>query len=41
MAQKVLTWSNSRERSMLIFRLVNVFESEFSSGIKHVTFVLI
>ena len=45
MAQKVLTWSNSQlmqfSRSMFIFRLVHVFESEFASGIKDMTFVLI
>ena len=48
MAQKVLTWSNSQLNTvdagftfMFIFRLVheNVFESEFASGIKDVTFI--
>ena len=45
MAQKVLTWSNSQlmqfSRSVFIFCLIHVFESEFASGIKDVTFVLI
>ena len=49
MAQKVLTWSDSQlnsrsvqfSRSMFIFRLVHVFESEFASDINDVTFMFI
>ena len=48
MALKVLTWSNSQLNSLcsfhascLLIHVVHVFESEFTSGIKDVTFVLI
>ena len=48
MAQKVLTWSNSQLNNLcsfhiscLLIHFVHVFESEFASGIKGVTFVLI
>ena len=44
MALKVLTWPNSLcsfHVSCLLIHLEHVFESEFASGIKDVTFVLI
>ena len=48
MAQKVLTWSKRESSglcsfhvSCLLIHLVHVFEPEFASGIKDVTFVLI
>ena len=49
MARKVLTWSNSQGMnglcsfhvSCLSIHLVHAFESEFASGIKDMTFVLI
>ena len=48
MAQKVLSWSTSQLNNwcsfhvpMFIFRRVHVFESEFASGIKDVTFMFI
>ena len=43
MAQTVLTWTNSQGKvwSMQFHVYLHVFESEFASGVKDVTFVLI